>query len=321
MINSIQYLRGIAALLVVWYHSTIKATQNDLPNAEVFYFGQSGVDLFFIISGFIICFVTDKKKFTCFNFLKGRVSRIIPLYWFFTLIALVAFIMVPHLVNSSGGETLILHSFFLLPTEQKYLIQNGWTLSYEFYFYLICTVILFFNLNKTWLLLTLITLPIVGQLFDIYFFFDKFLIEFAMGVFSYVLYSRKALLRKHIYFLTCIISGWLLLTLFDYDTYRTVKYGLLMWFLFHLGLLINHKLDVDSKIGKLLNEIGNSSYALYLSHTFSLVVLNKVYLYFFGNNSTIFYLLLLTSISVVIGYFVFKYIETPLNHITKKILN
>ncbi|WP_413693887.1 acyltransferase family protein [Psychromonas sp. KJ10-2] len=112
MINSIQYLRGIAAILVVYYHSTIKAVQNNIPDASIYYIGESGVDLFFIISGFIICFVTDNKDFNTLKFLKSRVLRIIPLYWFFTIIALFAYLIVPSMVNSSGGETLILESFF-----------------------------------------------------------------------------------------------------------------------------------------------------------------------------------------------------------------
>jgi exopolysaccharide production protein ExoZ len=320
MIKSIQYLRGIAALLVVYYHSTIKAAQNNLPGADIFYIGESGVDLFFIISGFIICFVTDKKDFNCFEFLKLRVCRIIPLYWLFTLIALVAYFIVPSMVNSSGGETLILESFLLIPTESKYLVQNGWTLSYEFYFYIICAVLLFFNLNKIWLLTILCLLPVLSYWFDIYFFFDKFLIEFAMGAFSYIIYTKNTHYKlQSIVILIIFLSYCLLITSISLSN-RVILYGLPMWLLFHTGLLINAHLNYfDNKIvGKTLHLLGDSSYSLYLSHTFALVFFNKIYIYTLGSNKLLGYLIFLSCTSVFCGYFVFKYIEVPLNKQVKK---
>jgi exopolysaccharide production protein ExoZ len=320
MINSIQYLRGVAALLVVYYHSTIKAVQNDLPTAEIFNIGESGVDLFFIISGFIICFVTDKKDFNCFEFLKLRVLRIIPLYWFFTLIALVAYFAVPSMVNSSGGETLIFESFFLIPTEGKYLIQNGWTLSYEFYFYIICAVLLFFNLNKIWILTILCFLPVLSYWFDLYFFFDKFLIEFAMGALSYIVYTKKTHYKTQSAIVLIFCLGYFLLMISTNLSNRVILYGVPMWLLFHAGLLINtHLKYLDTKIaGRFLHLLGDSSYSLYLSHTFALVFFNKIYIYLLGNNNLIGYLTFLSCTSVFCGYFVFKYIEVPLNYRVKK---
>lgn len=63
-VNSIHYLRGIAALMVVFYH--LKARLNDVYAQEnlgdlLFNSGAFGVDLFFVISGFIICYATDRK--------------------------------------------------------------------------------------------------------------------------------------------------------------------------------------------------------------------------------------------------------------------
>ncbi|WP_409439073.1 acyltransferase family protein [Psychromonas sp. GE-S-Ul-11] len=323
MINSIQYLRGIAAILVVYYHSTIKAVQNNITDASIFNVGESGVDLFFIISGFIICFVTDNKNFKVLNFLKSRVLRIIPLYWFFTLIALIAYFLVPTMVNSSGGKTLILESFFLIPTESKYLIQNGWTLSYEFYFYLICSFILVCRLNKIWLLTLLCLLPLISYLTpsSIYFFFDQFLLEFAMGTLSYIAYHKKVNSYLQISCLLAVLVLFLLLVNVAGLSNRFIIYGLPMWLIFHIGLLINNKLNVFelSILGKFLHNLGNSSYSLYLSHTFTLVVFNKIYLYFFGAGELFSYLLYLVVSSLIVGHLVFIYIETNLNKYAKSL--
>ena len=55
----------------------------------------------------------------------------------FSVFALIVFLISPNLINSSGGETGIFESFFLIPNGSKFLINNGWTLSYEFYYYFI----------------------------------------------------------------------------------------------------------------------------------------------------------------------------------------
>lgn len=321
MINSIQYLRAIAAFLVVYYHSTIKATQNSIPDATIFYIGESGVDLFFIISGFIICFVTDKKDFHWLQFLKLRVLRIIPLYWFFSLIALGAFLVVPSLVNSSGGETSIFESFFLIPTESKYLIQNGWTLSYEFYFYIICSALLILNLNKKWLLAVLCVLPCFHLMSNTYFFFDWYLLEFAMGVFSYLIYTQKATIKMKVFICFAIFSLYLILSFYLDLSNRVIEYGLPMWLIFNVGLLINQLLDrySTSRALKILHALGDSSYSLYLAHTFSLVFLNKIYGLIVEQGDLYTYLLFLVGTSLFIGQFVYVYIEKPLNSYVRKL--
>tara|TARA_R110001583_G_scaffold40193_1_gene128598 strand:- start:4114 stop:5079 length:966 start_codon:yes stop_codon:yes gene_type:complete len=319
MIKSIQYLRGFAALLVVYYHSTIKASQNGFSDAEVMYFGQSGVDLFFIISGFIICFVGDKKVFTVKSFIKARIVRIIPLYWFFTLIALFAYLIVPSLVNSSGGETKIFDSIFLLPTQGKYLVQNGWTLSYEFYFYFIFSFFLFFKLNHVYIFFFLCAMPIAGVFSDTFFVFDSFLLEFAMGVVSYKIYTSVGdFWRCYFPMILVLIAITLILD------GRVLEYGLVMWGLFHLGLLLNKV--IDKYISKyrnmdmILDFSGASSYSLYLSHAFSLVLLSKIYLMIFGAVNLYAYLFFLCVISYVVGGLVYKIVELPLTRNVDKII-
>ncbi|MEK6295614.1 MAG: acyltransferase family protein, partial [Paraburkholderia tropica] len=61
MLLSIQYLRGLAAILVLLYHASHKQVQIS-GNGHEWQFGSSGVDLFFVISGFIMCHVTAHKK-------------------------------------------------------------------------------------------------------------------------------------------------------------------------------------------------------------------------------------------------------------------
>ena len=149
-IKNIQALRGVAVLLIVLFHllsveKKYGGAQTILP--DFFQFGMFGVDLFFVISGFVMVTVT-RGKFgrpgQAFTFLYHRISRIYPLYWFYSLLVLAIFLLQPTLVNSSqGNQANLLASFLLLPQQQMPLLMVGWTLVHEIYFYLIFFLLLF----------------------------------------------------------------------------------------------------------------------------------------------------------------------------------
>jgi peptidoglycan/LPS O-acetylase OafA/YrhL len=149
-IQNIQALRGVAVLLIVFYHMvTIEqkfgGSTTLLPNFVAF--GTFGVDLFFVISGFVMVTVT-RGKFQntrqAFTFLYHRISRIYPLYWLYSLLVLVVLLVQPTLVNSSqGGHINISASFLLLPQQHLPLLMVGWTLVHEVYFYLVFFLLLF----------------------------------------------------------------------------------------------------------------------------------------------------------------------------------
>ncbi|MEQ6343181.1 acyltransferase family protein [Vibrio cyclitrophicus] len=131
MLLSIQYLRGVAAILVLMTHASYKMYVLSGSDNSNFSIGNAGVDLFFIISGFIICLSLDKQKIGPARFFINRIVRIIPMYWILTIVVLLVYLFNPGIVNSSGGETSIMGSFTLIPGDYKYLINNGWTLSSE----------------------------------------------------------------------------------------------------------------------------------------------------------------------------------------------
>ena len=87
MLNSLQILRFIAAACVANYHIA-------------FNFGTFGVDIFFVLSGFVIALVTLDKKDPKL-FLINRISRIVPLYWLLTCLLLILILAKPQLVHES----------------------------------------------------------------------------------------------------------------------------------------------------------------------------------------------------------------------------
>ena len=149
-LENIQALRGIAVLLVLMVHIGLVEKKYSLhpilPN--LVQFGMSGVDLFFVISGFIMMTISMHRKKnieSAFQFLYLRVVRIYPLYWFYSVLILAVTFVHPEWVNSSTqGNSDLFKSFFLFPQNGFPLLQVGWTLIHEMYFYIGFFILLFF---------------------------------------------------------------------------------------------------------------------------------------------------------------------------------
>lgn len=147
-LHNVQALRGVAALGVLLAHLAVIDRRFGggawLPGW--FDLGLAGVDLFFVVSGFVMVYVTRSLTAggaTALSFLYKRATRIYPLYWIVSLAVLAVFLIRPEYVNSSqGNEVNILASFLLAPQDKLPLLQVGWTLIHEMYFYIVFTAFL-----------------------------------------------------------------------------------------------------------------------------------------------------------------------------------
>ena len=139
--ESIQYLRAFAALIVVFHHA-----RNPTPwlydPISGFEAGQAGVDIFFVISGFIM--FTAARDEGALEFVRRRLVRIAPLYWLATAVTFVFIYyrdrrvldasFVSHLVKS---VLFIPHYSPDFPDQIWPYVVPGWTLNYEMFFYLV----------------------------------------------------------------------------------------------------------------------------------------------------------------------------------------
>ena len=157
-LDGVQILRGVAASLVVFHHYCLAFLQYggrskiaEFHKASLV--GASGVDIFFCISGFVITYslLTRSGGVSWKAFAIARAKRILPLYWIFTLA--VAAVWVTHFAFKSLIVTpeLIIRSLLLLPLTKHVsgealsshpMLDQGWTLQYEAFFYLICTIVI-----------------------------------------------------------------------------------------------------------------------------------------------------------------------------------
>ncbi|MGE8482725.1 MAG: acyltransferase family protein [Pseudomonas sp.] len=148
-LSSLQAARGLAALMVVAFHSlfiSAKYVESKSFPPEIFFFGQTGVDLFFVISGFVMIIAFRNKfgkKGEISNFLKGRFFRIYPTYWVYFFAVFIIFQIRPEMMNSSqSGNIDLTASLLLLPASTLPLLMVAWSLIHEVWFYLIFAVIL-----------------------------------------------------------------------------------------------------------------------------------------------------------------------------------
>lgn len=146
-LSSIQALRGLAACLVLLLHCysfELRFLQNDGILGAWTIFGNSGVDLFFLISGFIMVYASSVSPSPGLFFLQ-RLLRIYPLYWFYTAVFLTAIHFFPHLMDTTRiAVGNIFMALFLFPQNAEPPLIVAWTLIHEMYFYFVFTFLLFF---------------------------------------------------------------------------------------------------------------------------------------------------------------------------------
>lgn len=308
-LTSIQILRGIAALLVIENHAV--DTQINLNIGQSLYqtlfylenFGAVGVDIFFVISGFVITLTASRflRPYGFQDFLFKRLIRIVPCYWLSTL-ALV--FMSRYFEIQSFGKLNIVQSLFFLPRFQDndyYLpvLGVGWTLSFEMYFYLILGCLILFQVKQTKVATICIVsgLAVLGLLIPnqnlsfIHFMTSPLLLEFVFGCMIGIVYQSRFTVPRKVAFLTYSI-GIVLLSLTAiygcghigeahllfknaYEIKRVLVWGIPSAMIV-LGLLWS---EVAGKTfsSKALLLIGEASYSIYLFHWFALFCLEKIW--------------------------------------------
>ena len=142
---NVQALRALAAFMVVFVHLKALASMAGLQ-PTLFEAGNAGVDIFFVISGFIMVFTTGRKPVGPLAFLGSRLKRIAPLYWLATLAVFALAEVAPRVLQGThAGPGALLASLAFIPFARpdgqvRPLVFVGWTLDYEMAFYVLFAV-------------------------------------------------------------------------------------------------------------------------------------------------------------------------------------
>ena len=277
---SIQYLRGLAALLVVFVHFSY-----GLPLS--IFCGAIGVDIFFFISGFIMSETAERYKENKLLFIKNRIIRIYPLY----LILLILVLLLFALSNPLNLSTIIKSILFFGGNYYHYqdpILFSGWTLLFEFIFYFI---IITFSKSKRMVNIILLAMGSIGLLFPIEtflgIFFNQFYLYFLIGMnLKDVLSHFKPKIPLFHLILSVILI--LMVMLFkdkfstDYLSRQFVTNGSLVFpraifwgipcFYFVISFI---RYTENLKANQILKYVGDRSYSIYLVHTVLYILMNN----------------------------------------------
>ncbi|MEH6755962.1 MAG: acyltransferase [Parasphingorhabdus sp.] len=295
---SIQYLRGLAALMVVLLHLS---TGGFFPQSAATEWLGGGVDIFFVISGFIMVKSTQGKTYSPKQFYVKRIMRIVPLYWLATLVTVQA-------SGWTGWHSIASFLFIPMqhPTDAVFLpvLQPGWTLNYEMFFYLIfgASLLLPEKNRLIWLGAGLALLVMGGIIFQptgvAGFYLNPIILEFVCGMI--IAKSRRKM--------PIIVVP---LALF----FMPLLCGLTDQRFFSLGLpamlLVWGIISAEPKMPEIraFSLVGDASYAIYLFHP---LVLGTAQIFITGEpGKSIWLVLVVLMATIAFGVMAHLFLEKP----------
>lgn len=290
-ISSLQALRGLAALAVVFHHVLRAVTVNSpaalnlpaspiLSNAILIDLGAIGVDLFFVLSGFLMIYISrpyQEGRKTTGDFLAHRLIRVWPLY---AVVTAYLYCLTWYNTHTGGSafdlSALRLMSMFFVPSFNESgalqpILGVGWTLNYEIFFYLVFAAAILIQKRH----LLAVSTVLVGASYAIgallpegavlrAFLFNSVILEFLLGAAIATAYMKGMISTRYAY--AWLAAGLVILALFAAvpaeEGFRLLTRGVPAALLFTFVLLS------DSKIRwhRAIIVLGDASYSIYLAH-------------------------------------------------------
>lgn len=346
-LNSIQYIRGVAAIMVALYHFepyiNVALMKTKYSFKFIHYFGFSGVDLFFIISGFVIWLTTNRSNTppSAKHFLIRRLTRIFLPY--LSIVAL-TFLISPSGTLARYSTLDLIKMLTLYPFPMfEHIYGIAWTLTFELIFYLSFAILLLLQLSSLWririitvVFLALLSLNIYAHLHGVldashllvpyipidpmvlHFLCSPLVLEFCIGIYIAFFWQKINKLEKPPVYLryTFLIklSAYLVLITTIYLLYQIKSYDVMVgltrvmiftpvYTLLIVALLFDEKKSPGRYQNKIFLELGNASYFIYLFHMIVLILFERFGLHLVAYNLK--YLGFLLMVGIVLSMLLF----------------
>jgi exopolysaccharide production protein ExoZ len=277
MLVYVQVLRFLAAFAVVAFHAWGVAPEGykvpDSAISSVLSHGGHGVDLFFVISGFIIFYATHRSTLTAGEFLRRRVERIVPLYWLVTLAVTLLGMTLPDIFGTPGWLTLrhVLKSlaFSSFTDGEMPVVYVGWSLEYEMYFYLAAALLMALTKNVWRNIVVLFSaLATAGQgpgvaaaMGPYAFFADPLILEFVLGVIVGMAFVTGRVAWPALAAAACAVAVVLAVD----PSSRVITSGIPSACLVGAAAFASRKRVAHSWFERALARLGDASYSIYLA--------------------------------------------------------
>ncbi|MEZ5920222.1 MAG: acyltransferase [Parvularculaceae bacterium] len=343
-LENIQALRGLAALMVLFAH--VKEAESPADYGGVgtllpdwLYMGVTGVDLFFLISGFVMVHVASAAPRggpAARRFLFNRGARIYPVYWFVTLLLMALYAGKLALFAEATPFPNPLETFLLIPDGDYPLVPVGWTLVHEVYFYLVFSIFIFTpRFNALAFLGVWAAIVAGGNAFGFFklnawtkVYFNPLTFEFILGALI-----ALALQRGVTHFAKpALILGVLIFageTAFFHEALYPHVMGRfaerVMWFAPPYALILYGAAALEREKGTLLpgflRKAGDASYSIYLIHVPVFLVVGKTISVILQDRGLLDNAVLIPAFfasALAAGFALHALVEKPMLKITKR---
>lgn len=339
-IESIQYLRALAALMVVFSHA-LHSQLEGLSGQEGLYalasiLGQTGVWMFFCISGFIMVYTTNPRggrSVTGGDFALRRIARIVPLYWLCSTIYLVRLYFSERMPDLD--RIVALYLFF--PTlNERGLMQPfyglGWTLNYEMFFYALFALALSWRSASRgpWLVVGVLVLmvvagwglpeydrsaPLMSALKN---WTHPIVLFFAAGILMAKLRlwlerSRPSAVRRIPWALVGLLAPTLILVAAaaagNAIDFHDARAGVAVMSVLMAVLIVD---PIDTPVHRLFVLLGEASFSIYLTHPFVVGPVGRLWARYFPLEAWPGVAVVCVVLASLLGVAAFRYVEQPL---------
>lgn len=288
---SLQILRGLAAWIVVFHHFMQLFFNFQCSNGLSCFVAQRGsvgVDLFFVISGFVMVVTTHGRGMSPRTFAAKRAARIVPAYWLWTAILAVLVLALPNGLYPYGSSShsavleSTLLSIFFVPHQNPAayglfpLLTVGWSLNYEMLFYAVFAASLVLQGTRQ-LLLVGVVLVLLSNFWPwrfplSEFLHNKLIWEFLYGVLLGWCYATRRLPMNKAAGAVLAMLGIVAIAAFS-PQYRATAWGLGSLLIVYGALCLE---DHAARL-RFLVRLGDLSYSTYLAHCVVLFVLVDIH--------------------------------------------
>jgi len=333
---TIQALRAVAALLVVLLHAFETWGERVDPAAPGVNWenGAAGVDIFFIISGFVMVISSRRlvdQAGAWLIFLRHRIVRIVPLYWLLTTVKVLAVMVLGSVVlRTSLDFNFVAGSYLFLPVTDsaghfRPVLPVGWTLTYEFLFYLLFAVALAMRVDTL-----RVVVPGLGLIAGAALartdawpawtiLFDTIVVEFVFGV-VLAKWTLKGFRLPPAIAGGLVLVGFasiLILPMISENT-RVLTWGIPAFAI--VAGAVSLEPFVAHTLPRWILALGDASYSIYLSHGFVVpaLMLTVGSIVSPGRGAEVLTVVLCVSVSSIAGWILYFLIESPITRALKR---
>jgi exopolysaccharide production protein ExoZ len=336
LFEGVQAFRFVAALLVVTTHTTAYASARLDPSFTIWHPGQVGVDIFFIISGFVMMtsagsLIGAKGGWKLFGI--RRLIRIVPMYWLATTLKLLLMIILPgaalHAVLNPGSTIL---SYVFIPSvnvdgKVEPLLGVGWTLVFEMMFYLVFTIALLIRANVLYFCTAVMVLVSVASVLrpsedwpPAMFYLNPIVMYFVVGM---VLgkWTVDRDLRSAIFWLLGVVALWSGIAVLQsvvegvpiYEPSLIRKIGITAL----LTAVIALEPLLHGRIPRWVIRLGDASYSLYLFHPLMAPLVPVVLLAVGIRNGWASVVISIIGV-VIASVLIYRFVEMPITRLLQR---